>query len=416
MNAAAVPASDREHDLILFGASSFVGKLTAAYLAGAAPSTMKVALAGRSRRKLEAVRVGLPAPADQWPIVLADSSNRESLAAMAGSTDVVVTTVGPYAKYGLPLVEACAEAGTDYADLTGETLFVRRSIDSAHEAARRNGARIVHSCGFDSIPSDLGVLALHQAAKEAGAGGLEKTTLTVEAMRGGFSGGTLDSMKVQLDESRSDREASRLASDPYGLSQDRSADPEPRSEPDLNRITHDSESGSWLAPFVMATYNTRIVRRSNSLLDWGYGRGFRYREVMSTGGGPAGAIKAAAILGALGALVGGLSFGPTRMVLDRVLPDPGEGPSHEKQERGFFRMRTVATTTSGRRFACLIKADGDPGYMATAVMLGEAGLCLAEDGAELPEISGVLTPATAMGRVLTNRLRAAGHTYEVSEI
>ena len=416
MNEAAAGPADREYDLILFGASSFVGRLTAAYLASAAPADMKVALAGRSSQKLEKTRSELPAPADGWPIILADSSDPDSLAAMAGSTRVVVTTVGPYAKYGLPLVEACAEAGTDYADLTGETLFVRQSIDSAHERAAGTGARIVHSCGFDSIPSDLGVLALYRADQEAGAGELTGTTLTVDAMRGGFSGGTLDSMKVQLDEAKANKDARRLAADPYALSQDREKDPDPGSERDFARVARDPETGAWLAPFVMATYNTRIVRRSNSLLDRAYGRGFRYREVMSTGKSPLGAVKAGAVLGGLGALVGGLSFPPTRKVLDRLLPDPGEGPSEESRERGFFKMTTVAETTSGRRFSCRIKADGDPGYKATAVMLGEAGLCLAGDQSKLPDAAGVLTPATGIGETLIDALRAAGHTYEVREI
>ena len=407
--------TDREYDLILFGASSFVGRLTAEYLAGAAPDGMKIALAGRSRAKLEKVRVGLPVPADQWPIVLADSGDEKSLSEMARSTRVLVTTVGPYLKYGLPLVHACAEAGTDYADLTGEVLFVRRSIDSAHEIAEKKGTRIVHSCGFDSIPSDLSVLALSDAVKAAGAGDLEETTLTVTAMRGGFSGGTIDSMKVQLDEGRANRESKRLAADPYALSPDRSQDPEPRSEPDVTGISRDSDTGAWLAPFVMATYNTRIVRRSNALTGRSYGEDFRYQEVMSAGQGPAGAVKAAGILASLGALVQGLSFTPTRKVLDRLLPDPGQGPSADKREKGFFRMVTKTKTSSGRRFSCRVEADGDPGYKATAVMLGESGLCLALDRNDLPAAAGVLTPATAMGEALTTRLRAAGHTYDVTE-
>lgn len=406
---------DREFDLVLFGASSFVGRLTAEYLAEAAPAGLKIALAGRSQEKLEKVRGGLPAPANEWPIMLADSGDDESLSQMARSTRVVVTTVGPYLKYGLPLVIACAEAGTDYADLTGEALFVRRSIDEAHEIAARNGARIVHSCGFDSIPSDLSVLALHDAVVEAGAGEMEETVLTVTSMRGGFSGGTIDSMKVQLDTGRADPAAKRLAADPYALSPDRDKEPDARSEPDVTSISRDADTGAWLAPFVMAAYNTRIVRRSNALTGGSYGKGFRYQEVMETGKGPLGAVKAAGVLASLGALVQGLSIGPTRKVLDRVLPDPGEGPSAESREKGYFRLRTRAKTTSGRDFICRVEAQGDPGYKATAVMLGESGLSLALDGPDLPEAAGVLTPATAMGEALTARLRAAGHTYEVSE-
>jgi short subunit dehydrogenase-like uncharacterized protein len=411
-----IPDGDREFDLILFGASSYVGKLTAAYLAGNAPEGFRVALAGRSAAKLEKVRASLPGPSGEWPIMLADSSEPESLAAMAGATRVVVTTVGPYARYGLPLVLACAEAGTDYADLTGEPLFMRQSIDEADGIAKESGARIVHSCGFDSIPSDLGVFALHEAAAEAGAGDLGETTLIVKAMKGGFSGGTIDSMKVQIDRSKSDPEARRLAADPYALSPDRAADPDGRSERDPMGISRDPETGAFLAPFVMAVVNTRVVRRSNALMDWAYGKGLRYREVMEAGGGPLGAAKAGAVVGGLGGLVAGLSFPPTRLVLDRLLPDPGEGPSEESREKGFFRMEITTTTSSGRRFRCRIGASGDPGYKATAVMLGEAGLCLAGDTDVTPQVGGVLTPATAMGSALTDRLRAAGHIYEVNEI
>ena len=406
----------REFDLILFGASSFVGRLTAAYLATNVPDGFRIALAGRSMDRLEKVRAGLPGKAKDWPIVLADSSDEDSITAMAESTRVVVTTVGPYSKYGMPLVLACAAAGTDYADLTGEPLFMRRSIDEADALAKESGARIVHSCGFDSIPSDLGVLALHDAAREAGAGDLGETTLVVKAMKGGFSGGTIDSMKGQIDQSRSDPEARRLAADPYALSPDRQADPDGKDERDSMGIGRDPETGDFIAPFVMAAVNTRVVRRSNALTDWAYGRGLRYSEVMKAGGGPMGAVKAGAVVGGLGGLVAGLAFPPTRMVLDRLLPDPGEGPSEQSREKGFFRMEITTTTSSGRRFRCRIEASGDPGYKATAVMLGESGLCLALDSERTPDVSGVLTPATAMGGVLTDRLRAAGHVYEVSEL
>ena len=407
--------TEREYDLIVFGASSFVGQLTAAYLAESAPTDLKVALAGRSREKVEKVRDGLSGAAAEWPVVLADSGDRSSLDAMAASARVIVTTVGPYARYGLPLVLACAEAGTDYADLTGETLFMRRSIDAADEVARKSGARIVHTCGFDSIPSDLGVLALSDAAKKAGAGDLLETALVVKSMSGGASGGTIDSMRGQLDEAKADHASRRLAADPYALSPDRVAEPDAGSESDPRSVSRDPDSGEFLAPFVMGVVNTRVVRRSNALNNWSYGKGFRYQELMSGGTGPVGAVKAAGILAGLAGLSGGLSFGPTRVVLDRLLPSPGEGPSEEKREKGFFNIEIKATTESGRKFRCRIKASGDPGYKATAVMLGQAGLCLALDGEETPKVSGVLTPAIAMGEVLTDRLRAAGHTYEVSE-
>jgi short subunit dehydrogenase-like uncharacterized protein len=407
---------EREYDLVLFGASSFVGQLTAAYLARNLPPDFTVALAGRSKQKLEKTRSALPGRAVEWPIVIADSNDQKSLAAMAGSTRVVVTTVGPYAKYGLPLVTACAQVGTDYADLTGEPLFMRESIDSADALAKESGARIVHTCGFDSIPSDLGVLALHEAAQAAGAGDLRETTLVVKAMKGGFSGGTIDSMKVQIDTVKSDSAARRLAADPYALSPNRSGEPDGKDERDSMGISRDPETGDFLAPFVMASVNTRVVRRSNALTGWAYGRDLRYQELMKAGRGPVGAARAAAVVAGLGGLVAGLAFRPTRAVLDRLLPDPGEGPSEKSRESGFFHMETTATTSSGRRFRCRIQAPGDPGYKATAVMLGEAGLCLAQDSDRTPDRAGVLTPATAMGTVLTDRLRAAGHAYEVTEL
>jgi short subunit dehydrogenase-like uncharacterized protein len=410
------PSTPREHDLVVFGASGFVGRLTAAYLADNAPAGTKIALAGRSRTKIEAVRAELPAAARDWPILEADSHDPVALGELARSAKVVLTTVGPYAKYGLPLVAACAEAGTHYADLTGETLFMRRSIDASDAVAKASGARIVHTCGFDSIPSDLGVLALHEAVREAGAGELGETTLVVVGIGGGVSGGTIDSMRGQLDEGKADRDARRLSADPYSLAPDRTAEPSPREERDPTGVSRDPHTGAWLAPFVMGIVNTRVVRRSNALQGWAYGRGLRYSELMRGGKGPLGAVKAAGIVAMLGGLMGGLSLKPTRKVLDRLLPAPGDGPSEEQREKGFFRIDITTTTTSGRRFRCRIAAQGDPGYKATAVMLGQAGLCLAEDQDRLPDVAGVLTPATAMGNVLTDRLRAEGHSYDVSEL
>jgi short subunit dehydrogenase-like uncharacterized protein len=409
-------AHAREHDVVVFGATGFVGKLTAAYLAEHAPAGTRIALAGRSRDKLARVQGELgPAVAD-WPLIVADSHDAEALGRLAASTKVVATTVGPYLKYGMPLVKACAEAGTHYADLTGETLFMRRSIDEADAPARASGARIVHTCGFDSIPSDIGVLLLHEHAQATGAGELEDTTLVVKGTKGGVSGGTIDSMRGQLDEARADRAALKLVIDPYALSPDRSAEPKLGSERDPVGVIRDPELGGFLAPFVMGTVNTRVVRRSNALLGHAYGRKLRYRELMLGGELPLGPVKAAAIAGGVGALVAGLSIPPTRKLLDRVLPDPGEGPDEKARDSGFFRIDTHARTSSGKRLVCRISAKGDPGYKATAVMLGEAALALALDEDRLPQAAGVLTPATGIGTVLAERLRAAGHRYDVEEL
>jgi short subunit dehydrogenase-like uncharacterized protein len=290
---------------------------------------------------------------------------------------------------------------------------MRRSIDAAHGAARASGARIVHTCGFDSIPSDLGVLLLAEHAHAAGLGDLEDTTLVVRAMRGGASGGTIDSMRASVDEARADKAARRLMTDPYALSPDRSAEPRLGSERDAMRPQHDAELGGWLAPFVMGTVNSRVVRRSNALKGHAYGSKLRYRELMLTGGLPLGPVKAAGVSAGIAALIGGLSIPPARKLLDRVLPDPGEGPSEQARERGFFKIDTHTRTSEGGRLVCRIAAPGDPGYKATAVMFGEAALALALDGERLPDATGVLTPATAMGDVLVERLRAAGHSYDV---
>jgi short subunit dehydrogenase-like uncharacterized protein len=404
---------DRELDITVFGATGFVGRLVAAYLAEHAPDGVRVGLAGRSPDKLARVRADLPARAREWPLVVADSGDGESLAAMARGTRVVATTVGPYRREGLSLVEACADAGTDYADLTGEVLFVRESIERDARAAA-TGARIVHSCGFDSIPSDLGVYMLHERAQADGAGDLEDTTLVVTAVRGGFSGGTLASMKGQIDEIKSDREARRLAADPYALVPEGAPGGDAESERDSFGVGRDEQLGQWVAPFVMASYNTRIVRRSNALQDYAYGRAFRYREVIGVGSGLLAPVKGAAVAGGLVALAGGLAFGPARKLLDRVLPSPGEGPSEDARRKGFFRMEIHGRTSSGARYLGRVAAKGDPGYAATAMMMGEAALCLALDRDRLPERAGILTPATAMDGALMERLRAAGMTLDVA--
>jgi len=406
-------SADRSLDIVVFGATGFVGKLTAEYLAQHAPEGVRIGLAGRSADKLAQVRGQLGAGATDWPLLTADSSDPASLDAAAAATRVLATTVGPYKAYGLPVVEACAKAGTDYVDLTGEVLFMRESIDGFDAAAQASGARIVHTCGFDSIPSDLGVLLLHEAAQADGAGALQDTTLVVRAIKGGASGGTIASMKGQLDEMGSDPAQREIVEDPYGLSPDRPAEPSLGDESDPRGPSHDDELGEWVAPFVMGGVNTRVVRRSNALQGWAYGRGLRYRETMSTGSGPVGRVKAAGVAGGVVALTAGLGFGPARMVLDRVLPSPGDGPDEDARRNGFFRIDVHARTETGARYVCHVNAQGDPGYAATAVMLGESALCLALDREQLPDRAGVLTPATAMGTALVDRLRATGQVYEV---
>lgn len=404
---------DRPHDLVVYGATGFVGELTAAYLAEHAPAGVRIGLAGRSRERLEAVRRRLPTTARDWPLLVADSGDADALRALAESTRVLVTTVGPYARYGLPVVQACARAGTHYADLTGEVLFHRDAIDGFDAVARDTGARIVHSCGYDSIPSDLGVLVLHERAVADRAGELTDVGLIAMA-KGGFSGGTVDSMRAQFEAIDADPSRRRVVGDPHALSPDRAAESAPAQPPDAPAPGRRGSRGTWTAPFVMASYNTRVVRRSNALQDWAYGRSMRYGETMGVGSGPLGAVAAVGVTAGLGAVVAGFGMAPTRALLDRVLPRPGAGPSAAARAAGWFRMDIEATTTGGRRYRARVSGAGDPGYAATAVMLGESGLCLAVD--ELPDRAGSLTPATAMGSVLVERLVAAGHTYTVTDL
>jgi short subunit dehydrogenase-like uncharacterized protein len=413
--------AERELDVVVFGATGFVGRLVAEYLAGHAPAGTRIGLAGRSLDRLTQVRAELagragPAVAG-WPLIVADRGDEASLASLAGSARVVATTVGPYQPHGLALVGACAQAGTDYVDLTGEVLFERASADRYHAVAAASGARIVHGGGFDSIPSDLGVHVLYEAVQADGGGELEDTTLAVTRLRGGFSGGTLASITGQLDEVRSDPALRRKAADPYALSPDRAAEPDLGRQRDLMKVRNDPDLGMWTGPFLMASINTRVVRRSNSLLDWAYGRRFRYQEVSGYGPGRTGFMRATTATSAMGALAAALAYPRTRRLLvGRVLPGPGQGPSEKTRRNGRFKLEIYTRTSAGRRYRATVAAQGDPGYQATAVMMGEAALALVVDRDRLPGRAGVLTPATALGTVLTDRLRAAGMTFESARL
>jgi len=412
----------REFDIVVYGATGFVGKLTAEYLAKAG-GRARIALAGRSPAKLEAVRVTLGDSAGDWPILAADASSSTSLAEMAARTRVVLTTVGPYSRYGLPLVAACAEAGTDYADLTGEAMFVRQSIDDFHKQAVDTGARIVHACGFDSIPSDMSVYALFRRVREDGEGDLLDTDYVLRGFAGGVSGGTIASMTEVLRAASEDPDTRRLLNDPYTLSQDRGAEPEVGSQPDLpwrrGREIAPELAGVWAAGFVMAPYNTRIVRRSNALLDYAYGRRFRYAEYM--GVGPS--LTAPVVSAVTTALTNGTSalgsrffrFLPKRLV-ERLAPRPGTGPSEEVRENGYYRVETYTLTSTGARYVATMSQSGDPGYKATSVMLAECGLALALDRDKLPDRYGVLTPAAAVGDALLARFPAAGISLQTARL
>ncbi|HVQ83374.1 MAG TPA: trans-acting enoyl reductase family protein [Mycobacterium sp.] len=406
--------SRRSFDIVLFGATGFVGKLTAEYLARAGAGA-RIALAGRSPDRLLAVRETLPEPAQSWPVLTADAESPSTLHEMAARTQVVVTTVGPYTRYGLPLMAACAAAGTDYADLTGEAMFVRESIDLYNKQATDTGARIVHSCGFDSIPSDLSVYGLHRTAREDDAGELGDTNYVVRSFSGGLSGGTIASILEVLHTASSNPDARRQLADPYTLTPDRGAEPELGRQPDLpwgrgGQIAPEL-SGTWTAGFLMAPYNTRIVRRSNALLDWAYGQRFRYSEHMSVGSS-----ALAAVASAVGGGVGNAMFGLgsryfrllPRRVVERIVPKPGTGPSAASRERGYYGIETYTTTTTGARYVARMEQRGDPAYKATSVLLGESALALAFDRDTLSDLRGVLTPAAAMGDALLARFPGAG--------
>ncbi|MBD0020625.1 enoyl-ACP reductase [Gordonia pseudamarae] len=408
----------REFDVVVFGASGFVGELTTRYLADHAPAGTRIALAGRSETKLVAVRERIGGAAAGWPVIIADADSPASLDAMVARTRVVCTTVGPYLKYGEALVVAAATAGTDYVDLTGEVPFVRFSIDKAHDIAAASGARIVHSCGFDSVPSDLTVWALYRTIADDGAGELTDTTLVLQSVRGGVSGGTIDSVRVIAEQAK-DPQVRRLMLNPQALSSGPGSPPRAgmRSEPsDLNIVSArkvDPSLSGTLAPFFMASHNTRIVRRSNTLLDNAYGENFHYGETMNVGDIPVVSAVTAGLVGVgTGAFLGAMSLRPTRILLDRILPAPGDGPNKKTRDRGHFTVETFTTSTTGRRYRSRFRAHGDPGYKATAVMLGESALTLALDRDSLPERHGVLTPAVAMGDALIARLRRAGCTID----
>jgi short subunit dehydrogenase-like uncharacterized protein len=406
--------STRELDIVLYGATGFVGKLTAEYLAGAAGDA-RIALAGRSADKLLAVREGLGEAAQGWPLIAADASQPSTLNAMAARTQVVLTTVGPYNRYGLPLVAACAAAGTDYADLTGEPMFMRESIDHYHKQAVDTGARVVHACGFDSIPSDLTVYALHRRVTDDDAGELMDTSFVVRKMVGGLSGGTIASIADVVRAASSDQETRRQLEDPYTLTPDRAAEPELGAQPDYpwrrgSQIAPELD-GIWTSGFMMASTNTRVVRRSNALQDWAYGRRFRYSECQSVGSSALAPVASAAAAGVSAAVTGlGARYFDKlpESLVERVLPKAGTGPSERTRERGHYTVETYTTTTTGARYQATMSQQGDPGYKATSVLLGESGLALALDRDRLSDLFGVLTPAAAMGDALVARFPAAG--------
>lgn len=401
---------DRPLDLVVFGATSFVGQILTGYLVDrfGVDGGLRWAIAGRDLEKLARVADTTGADVER---IAADASERAALDDLVSRTRVVVSTVGPYALYGSDLVAAAVAAGTDYCDLTGETQWMRRMIDEHGDAATRSGARIVHTCGFDSIPSDLGVWFLQQRAIERYGVACNQVSMRVRSLRGGASGGTIASMMNLMDEVAADPSLRALLADPYALSPaDQRHGP---AQPDLMRPTHDPVSGHWVAPFVMAAVNTRVVQRSHALLGRPWGQDFRYDEATDCGVGPVGAAKAVGLSSAMAAGLGLVAIGPTRRIVGRLVPQPGEGPSPAAQERGSYDLRFHGTTPDGDRILTRVTGDRDPGYGSTARMLGEAAAALVElDRGEVT--GGFWTPSTAFGDRLVERLEAhAGLRFDV---
>ena len=403
----------REFDIVVLGATGFTGALVAEYLLERYGSNgpLRWAIAGRSAPKLDALVSKLGAPASELKTMLADSFDDESLQRLARRSRVVLTTVGPYARYGSALVAACARNGTHYCDLAGEVQWVRRMIDSHQEPAAKSGARIVHCCGFDSVPMDIGAWYFQREAKRRYGAYCESIVLLVKAMQGAASGGTLASMLNVIREARSDRDVARVLASPYCLNPEGQ-----RQGPDggdQRRVLFEPEARTWTAPFVMATVNTRVVRRTHALQGFAYGKDFRYREAVMTGKGAAGWIKATSITAGLNGFMLAASFATTRAALQRfVLPKPGEGPGREAREAGFFNLVQFGRLPDGTIIRGRITGDKDPGYGSTSKMLAECAVCLAMD--DLDVGGGSLTPAAAMAAPLLARLQSnAGLTFEL---
>lgn len=403
----------RAFDIVLFGATGTTGQLAARYLATHAPPGLRVALAGRDASMLEALQGSLGPAAQGWARLVADCGDAESLERLARQARVVATTVGPYARLGLPLVEVCARQGTHYADITGEVGFMRQSIDRYDAEARRTGARIVHGCGFDSIPSDLGVFMLYEHLRRAGhSGRLKRVTLVVESMVGGIAHGTLASILDTQERLARDRNLRRLVADPYALSPEREREPALGDEHDLAWPAFDTWLGRWTMPFVMAPTNTRVVRRTNALLGYAYGRAFRYREVAEVPHGARGLMQLVVALGSR-LFVTVLRWEPVRRLMAKRLAKFSEKSAIRELKQGQFQLRLEAESEEGVRLSAHIAAPVEPGRGGTSRMLCETALGLALDADRLPERSGVLTPAAGMGLVLVERLRATGMSFKV---
>lgn len=393
---------NKPYDIIIWGASGFTGRLVAEYILHqyGMNNNLRWAMAGRNKEKLTSVRSELGN--EDIPLVIADSLDATSLDQMVKQTKVICSTVGPYAKYGSLLVTACVKNKVDYCDLTGEVQWIRRMIDQHHEAAKKDGTKIVHCCGFDSIPSDMGVYFLQNSAKVKYGHYCQQIKLRVKAAKGGPSGGTIDSLNNVLAEAEKDPTVAAILENPYSLNPEGQ-----QSGVDVNDLTsavYDKDFKSWIGPFIMAAINTRVVRRSHALSGFMYGNSFSYEEATLCGDGLSGRLKANVLTSVMNAMSSGNPNSMIKKITGRFLPKSGEGPSKHQRENGFYSLALHGTLENGHSIKGKVKGDRDPGYGSTCKMLGESAVCLALDRDKLPEATGVITPSIAMGDLLLSRL------------
>ena len=412
-----INSEKRAYAVVLYGATSFVGQITAHYLAeflsankDKSGSEINWAIAGRDQEKLNELQSKLTSTVD---IIIANSDDAASLDAMTEQTQVIISTVGPYLKYGEPLIKSCVDNGTDYVDLTGEAIFIKDMMDKYQEAAKQSGARIVNSCGFDSIPSDLGVYFTQKQAEAKFDSACDVIHMRVKAAKGGLSGGTIASMATIFEEVGQDKSRRKQVANPYLLNDDKDA-PNARQS-NVSKPEYDSEHQRWLAPFVMASINTRIVHRSNQLLGYEYGREFKYDEAMWMKDGIKGKLTSYALSAGLLGFATAMMITPSRELLSKhVLPKSGSGPSKEEQENGYFDIRLFGQTPNKDSITTKVTGDKDPGYGSTSRMLSQAALCLAQDISKEEVKGGFWTPASAMGDKLLARLeKHAGLSFDV---
>jgi short subunit dehydrogenase-like uncharacterized protein len=402
-----------KYDIVIFGATSFVGQITSRYLFEhlVKNSEVRWAIAGRSASKLAQLKASINAA--NLDIIIADSTDEQQLKSLCESTKVVVSTVGPYALYGELLVKNCVTAGTDYCDLTGEVQWIAKMLHRYEQIAKITGARIVHCCGFDSIPSDMGVYFLQRQAKQKFNKSCESVHMRVLKMKGTASGGTVASMTNIFKELATDKQLRKVLTNPYAICPDNYA--HKVRQDSLQRPQYDPLFAAWIAPFIMAAINTRIVLRSNAILGEPYSQEFRYDEAMLTGQGLAGGSKAYGIGAGLAGFATAAMLSPTRWLMEKtLLPKPGEGPTIEQQQQGHYDLRFIGITAEKQQIKVKVTGDRDPGYGSTAKILGQAALCLALDINKKHETGGFWTPASLLGEHLLVRLQQhAGLTFEV---